>query len=219
MFVPLEHHDSEPLTSVILHLRDRLAREKDFQESVLWKLRLLESELLQCRRQISSFSEILEVPREILALNRENQMLDDALFAQQEHLKTILAGLEEGDFRSMGEALLNELETELNKDQRNEREGATARILQAYVDTGVRYMGRCQILVTSLTQRIENLENELALSRQEESRLRDTHEMIVRFCRDHGQATYGDFRSHVMSLLGGEMERELKEAVQRIPRM
>ncbi|MDD1678994.1 MAG: hypothetical protein LUO93_07435 [Methanomicrobiales archaeon] len=218
MVAPLEHRDTEPLDAIILTLRDQIAREKNFQESALWKIRLIEREIQYYQRQVTSFSLMLEVPREVVALRKENQVLDDSLLIERDRLQVILESLEEDDLRKMGQVLLDDLERELNRDLAAERQEALSRILEAYVDTGMHHLERCQSMVVSLSHRTENLENELSLSQCEESRLGRMHELAVQFLREHEAATYGDFRAHIMRLLGIEIERDLKEAIRRIPR-
>jgi hypothetical protein len=216
MVAPLEHRDTEPLESIIASLKEQIEREKEFQESLLWKIRLLERELQYCQHQVNSFTELLEVPRRIVALEKEDRALDETLLSQRAHLRAALSACEDEELRKISEGLLSDLDRELDQNQGLDRQEAITRILQGYVDTGMRYREQCQSRIAELSHRIEQLENELALSRHEEQQEFRMCELAIRFCSDHPGATYGDFRGYVMRLLGIEMERELKSAIQRI---
>jgi hypothetical protein len=217
MVAPLEHRDTEPLKAIISSLQDQIEREKEFQESVLWKIRLLERELHYCQRQVTSFSQLLEVPGRIVALEREDQSLDETLLSQQAYIRSVLPTLEDEDLQRMAQVLLADLDRELNLDRVTRRQQTITRILEGYVDTGRRYMEQCQSRAMTLTCRIDRLREELALSKEEKQRGIRMCELSVQFCTDHPDATYRDFRAHVMRLLGMEMEKELKHAIQRIP--
>jgi hypothetical protein len=218
MVAPLEHRDSEPLESIIVSLQDSITREQNFQGSLLWKIRVLEREIQYYEQQVGSFSRILEVPREIISLKKESQALDFSLVSERDRFRSILGELEGGDLRRMGQLLLHDLDTELSRESSTKHQEAITHILEAYVDTGMRYMENCQSLVEDLTRRIKNLKNELALSQQEELKQKRMYEFSIQFGKDHEEATYGDFRAHVMHLLGVEMEKELKHAIERVPK-
>jgi hypothetical protein len=217
MVAPLEHRDIEPLESVISSLRNQIEQERDFQESLLWKIRLLEREQQYCQRQVASFSRLLEIPREIVTLEKKDEILDKTLLSQRNHLRALLGTLDEEDMRRMTQGLLEELDRELDPGLLTERQETVTRILQAYVETGLHYMEKCQSRIATLSHRIEDLENELVLSRREEQKQMRMHDLSIRFHGDHEGATFGDFRAHIIHLLGVEMERELKRAIQRIP--
>ncbi|MDD1673253.1 MAG: hypothetical protein LUP99_02455 [Methanomicrobiales archaeon] len=216
MVAPLEHRDTEPLQSIIFSLKDQVEREWNFQETLLWKIRLLEREIQYLREQISSFSNTLEIPREIVHLEKENQTLDTILSGERDRLRSVLTVLEVGDLREKGLSLLEELDRHLNPDLTVQEQETITRILRAYVDTGSRYVERYRTTLMLLSRRIENLEKERELSHHEELRAQRMRELSEKYLRDHPEATYGEFRSHVKRLLGKELEKELKDAIYRV---
>jgi len=216
MVAPLEHRDAEPLRSIIFSLKDQVEREWSFQETLLWKIRLLEREIQYLHEQISSFSNTLEIPREIVHLEKENQALDTILSEERDRLRSVLTVLEAGDLREKGLSLLEELDRHLNPDLTVQEQESITRILRAYVDTGSRYLERYRTTLILLSKRIENLEKERELSHNEELRAQRMRELSEEYLRDHPEATYGEFRSHIKRLLGKELEKELKDAIYRV---
>jgi hypothetical protein len=210
---PLEHRDTEPLESVITSLQDQILQEGGFQKAVLWKLRILEGELHYCQRQAHSFSTLLAVPREIIRIEKEDQALDQTLSILESHLESVLLHCEDEDLQRTARVLLADLAREQESDAARVHQEQITRILKGYVDTGMRYQEQCQSRITILMRRVEQLGEELALSRNEERKAIRICELSTRFEADHPGSSYGDFRAHVLRLLGTEMEKELKQAI------
>ncbi len=216
MASPYAHQDSEPLESIIDSLQVQIEREKDFQTVIQWKLRLLERDLDYCQRQVDSFGEILDVPKSIAELGRENQTLDENLRSQRALLHTAIEACEDAPTREILETLVRELDHELTAESVSEGQERITWILGGYSATGIRYMEECQARIRILSHRIEQLKGEYARSREDEETTLRMCTIASQFGITHPKSTYGTFREYVLQNLGRMMEKDLEAAIERL---
>jgi hypothetical protein len=210
---PLEHDDAEPLVSIVSSFHNQRERERVFQEALLWKIELLVREIQYHQHQVDSLIQTLQVPQKIVNLEKESETLSTLLMAERDRLSILFTSLTEEDQWKIGQDLLQELDQELRSASTSKNQGSITRVLKGYVKTGNRYVENYRATIESLTRRREHLEEELAFSRVEESKQEKMRELSEKFLKEHWDATYGEFRTHILRLLGKELERELRDAI------
>jgi hypothetical protein len=216
MPAPLEFRDPTPLTAVVLDVREQVEREKVYRDALAWKIRLLEREIQYLDEQVTSLIDTLKVPEEIVNLGQESETLDTILLQERERLSGLIGIVSDEGWKREGESLLKELDRELASSTHPKREESIHRILQAYVTLGGRYKQKFQHSIHSLRTRTKLLEGELRRSVHEENRQRKLLHLSTEYLSGHPESTYGEFREHILALLGREMALEIQQVLEHL---
>ncbi len=217
MPAPLEFRDHTPLSTVVLEVQELVEREKAYRDALAWKARLLEREIQYLEDQLAAFTESLNIPEEIVTLEKELKTMDPILLEQREQLSRLIGTISDDDWKKEAESLLRELDRELASEALPGKQETIHRILQAYVRLGSKYQQEFRHRIAALRSRLKLLEGESRRSVHEENRQRKLLRLCTEYLSGHLESTYGEFRSHILALLGREMSLEIQQELGSLP--